>query len=165
MFIYTYFGTLQLKPVDPEINNIFIGFFILLIITVIIMTGWQFLKDRNTSHKEKLKDQKTMHEKELETRKHVTFNKDKSMLIRGSLTIEIPRDTLEYYVCEVVFSEPTKLHRDFVILEYARMDDDADRPVYQAMRRINEKVKKNLEIDDGLLKRVKLQTILNQKYL
>lgn len=164
MNVYSLFSATQLN-VDPKITQIFLWFFILLIITVIIMTGWQFLKDRNTRHKEELEVQKIVQEKELKARKHVTFDKSKSVLIRGSLTAEIPRDTLEYYVCKEVFSVPTELHRDSVILESARMDDDAERPIYQAMRRINEKAKKSLKVDDGLLQRIKFQTILNKKYL
>lgn len=148
------FGAVEQLEIDPEVTQFLSGAMILMLVVSIGVIIWKIFESR-----------KIEREEEFEARKHIDFDSKKCVLTRGSLRLEIPYDTLEYFVCKVVFEEPTQYHSDSTILEYARMDDEAERPVYQASRRINQKAKKDLELEDDLLKRAKLRTILNEKYI
>lgn len=105
-------------------------------------------------------------EAEFLARKHVRFDAERCVLTRGSLRLEVPYDTLEYFVCKVVFEEPTQYHSDSDIIDYANLSINInERPIYQACRRINAKAKATLELEDELLVRVKEKTTLNEKYI
>lgn len=153
MLFNTYFGS-TISDASAEITPIFAGAYIVIIVVGAVFLVWQVYKARQAARNE-----------ELEARKHIKFEPKKSLLVRGSLRLTIPENSLEYFICKAVFDEPTSYQLDLNILEEAGLDSLEQRPVYQAVRRINDKAKRNLELNDELLERGKEKTILNEKYI
>lgn len=101
-------------------------------------------------------------EEKAEADKNIGFDLKKSLLYRGHREVQIPENSLEYFVCKLVFEESDEPQLDLNILEAAEKDPINDRrAVEQAVRRINKKAKNDLQLRNDLLLRRKEKTLLN----
>lgn len=156
MYLNQYFA-LQDIQVDPDINDGFALFFVILILSAMGMILWHFApilvrKVRN-KRSEKI---------ELDNR--IWFDTHKSILHKGSRQVSIPESSLEYYVCKLVFNNPRVYQDDWDVLHAANEPDRKDRAVYFAVDRINGKAKRAFKLEGKLLKRGKQKTRLNDNY-
>lgn len=94
--------------------------------------------------------------------RNIRFDTVKSVLYRNYREVDIPDNSLEHYVCKLVFEELNKPQLDINILEAAGKPDDYDpRAIEQAVRRVNKKASKALDLKEDLLIRRKEKTFLN----
>lgn len=93
----------------------------------------------------------------------VVFNVGTGTLILGSKTCDIPDETLEYYICRFTFKNRQVAAKEDDILEKSVKSQDSQRAVYDAMLRVNKKVKDTLGLEKLLVyKAAKLR--INKKY-
>jgi hypothetical protein len=147
------FAIQDLKPIDPDITTAFVwvmGFGVAMLVGFL---AWRFIIHARSKRTEKVKAEG-----------EIWFDIQKSTLHKGSRQIAIPESSLEYYVCKLVFKDPEAYQTDLDILEAAGEDDKNDRAVYFAVDRINNKAKRELKINDKLLKRNRERTRLNDNY-
>lgn len=101
-------------------------------------------------------------EEKAEADGNIEFDLKKSTLNRGHRSLQVPENSLEYFVCKLVFKDAEKPQLDINVLEAAKKDVFSDRrAVEQAVRRINKKAKAVLELKNDLLLRRKEKTLLN----
>ena len=101
-------------------------------------------------------------EEKVEADGNIEFDLKKSTLNRGHRSLQVPENSLEYFVCKLVFKDAEKPQLDINVLEAAKKDVFSDRrAVEQAVRRINKKAKADLELKNNLLLRRKEKTLLN----
>lgn len=151
MYYYFALNTPQLD-VDPDINNIakwimiplFIAFIALIVVAI-------------TNYLHKVRNMKRIANNE------VWFDEKEAILNRGTKHIKIPENTIEYFVCKQVFNQKGSYHLDLNVLEEAGGDTFKQRPVYQAVMRLNKKAKSELGLEE-LFIRGKEKTALNVKY-
>lgn len=74
----------------------------------------------------------------------VRFDAKASKLTYNSKSCYIPDETLEYYICKLVFKNRRSAAKEDDILEYTSKSQDSQRAVYDAMLRINKKANKQL---------------------
>lgn len=94
---------------------------------------------------------------------NVWFDETESVLHRGPQSLKIPENTIEFYVCQMIFEERDKYQKDLYILEEAGSDISKGRAVYQAVTRLNKKAKIELGIEE-LFIRGKEKTGLSKIY-
>lgn len=99
--------------------------------------------------------------KKAEADRNIEFDLKKSVLYRGHREVQIPENSLEYFVCKLVFEEIDKPQLDLNVLEAAGKDILDQRAIEQAVRRVNKKAKANLQLKNDLLLRRKQKTLLN----
>jgi hypothetical protein len=151
--MYNYFAlnTPQLD-VDPDINSIFMWIMIPLLIAFVALIIVAF-----TNYFRKQRAKKRIANNE------IWFDEKEALLNRGSRQLKIPENTIEFYICKQVFLQKSNYHLDLNILEESGGDTFKQRPVYQAVMRLNKKAKSDLGLDD-LFIRGKEKTALNVKY-
>ena len=151
------FAIQNLKPIDPDITSFFGwlmgGLFVLLIVMCLAYLALTLHTRRNDRQAERLKA-------ELD----IWFDEHKSILHKGSHQIAIPESSLEYYVCKLVFQNPTVYQEDWDVLQAAGEVDKKDRAVYFAVDRVNNKARRAFKMEDKLLKRSAEKTRLNDNY-
>jgi hypothetical protein len=76
----------------------------------------------------------------------VRFDAKASKLTFDGKTCEIPDETIEYYICKLVFKNRKVAAKEDDILEYTAKSQDSQRAVYDAHLRVNKKVSKELGI-------------------
>lgn len=151
--MYDYFALNTPKlDVDPDINNITKWIMVPLLIAFIVLT---IAAITSYLHKERNKKRVANNE--------VWFDEKEANLNRGSKQIKIPENTIEYFVCKQVFNQKGNYHLDLNVLEEAGGDTFKQRPVYQAVMRLNKKAKNELGLEE-LFIRGKEKTALNSKY-
>lgn len=69
----------------------------------------------------------------------VRFDAKASKLTYNGKSCGIPDETLEYYICKLVFKNRRAAAKEDDILEYSTKSQDSQRAVYDAMLRINKK--------------------------
>jgi hypothetical protein len=74
----------------------------------------------------------------------VRFDAKASKLTYSGKSCGIPDETLEYYICKLVFKNRKVAAKEDDILEYTTKSQDSQRAVYDAMLRINKKARKQL---------------------
>lgn len=152
-----YFAVEDLKLLDPEIMSVFMwimGILFALLLGAIFIYLYRLFQERR---KNKLVEKQ-------KAEKDLWFDVHKSILHRGSNQVKIPENTLEYFVCKLVFKNPTVYQSDWDVLQAAGEEDKKDRAVYFAVDRINNKARRALKLEDKLLKRSKEHTRLNDNY-
>jgi hypothetical protein len=77
----------------------------------------------------------------------VRFDAKVSKLTFDGKTCEIPDETIEYYICKLVFKNRKVAAKEDDILEYTAKSQDSQRAVYDAMLRINKKAREQLRIE------------------
>lgn len=93
----------------------------------------------------------------------VRFDHRSSVLSMGSKECQIPDESLEYYVCKLVFKNRQLAANEDDILENSVKSQDSKRAVYDAMLRVNKKAKTYLGIEKLLFfKSAKVR--INKKY-
>lgn len=78
------------------------------------------------------------------TQDKVRFDAKASKLTYNGKSCGIPDETLEYYICKLVFKNRKVAAKEDDILEYTTKSQDSQRAVYDAMLRINKKARKQL---------------------
>ncbi|MCA9332825.1 hypothetical protein KDA00_03045 [Candidatus Saccharibacteria bacterium] len=118
----------------------------------------------DTPNKEPAKDQpntKSEPKPEPSGQDKVRFDAKASKLTFTGKTCEIPDETIEHYMCKLVFRNRRVAAKEDDILEYSPKSQDSQRAVYDAHLRVNKRVKNDLGIDK-LLKfkagKVRIQT-------
>ena len=96
-----------------------------------------------------------------EADRNIEFDLKDSSINRGHRSMKVPENSLEYFVCKLVFEEVDEPQLDLNVLEAAGKDPLDQRAVYQAVRRLNSKARTDLELKGDLLKRGKEKTLLN----
>lgn len=149
---YQYFAAEKLN-IEPDVTNFFLWIYAALFIALLVLIG----KDMASSYIKMRRDK-------AESDKDLRFDSKESKLIRGSRELDIPENSLEYFVCKLVFESPTEYQSDTDVLEAAGRGSDSFemRPVYQAVKRLNKKSMKSLELKSDLFKRGKEKTGLNE---
>lgn len=74
----------------------------------------------------------------------VRFDAKASKLTYNGKSCNIPDETLEYYICKLVFKNRRVAAKEDDILEYTTKSQESQRAVYDAMLRINKKANKQL---------------------
>lgn len=150
------FALPDLKPIDPDIEAFFMFLMALFgigFIGIVLWFGISTLVPKYLNKRaEKIRADKT-----------IWFDAKESVIHHGSRKLRITEDTVEHFVCKLVFSEPEEYHSDVSVLEAAREDDLKQRTVYQAVKRLNAKANDELRIRD-LFIRNKSKTALNKSY-
>ncbi len=77
----------------------------------------------------------------------VRFDAKASKLTFSGKSCDIPDETLEYYICKLVFKNRRTAAKEDDILEYTTKSQDSQRAVYDAMLRINKKAREQLGIE------------------
>lgn len=77
----------------------------------------------------------------------VRFDAKASKLTYNGKSCNIPDETLEYYMCKLVFKNRRSAAKEDDILEYTTKSQDSQRAVYDAHLRVNKRVKQQLGID------------------
>lgn len=77
----------------------------------------------------------------------VVFDPKASRLKYGNKICNIPDGSLEYYVCKLAFKNRRVGAKEEDILEFSTKNQDSKRAVYDAMQRVNKKMKKDLGVD------------------
>ena len=157
MFINSFFAFTKVET-DPELNKLFLFLMAIPIVAAIGLVLYHVTPYLIKRYKEKRVT-------EIETSRKLSFDPTKSTLNRGTHELAIPDNSLEYFVCKLVFDEREKPQLDLNVLEAAgRKDDDGDDPraVEQAVRRVNKKAKDTLQLKGDLLLRRKEKTFLNE---
>jgi len=85
-------------------------------------------------------------EKPQKTKRKITFDAKTSTLSYGKKECLIPDESLEHYVCKLVFKNRKVGAKEIDILDAAGIGQDSLRPVYDAHLRVNTKVKTKLDI-------------------
>lgn len=93
----------------------------------------------------------------------VLFDIKTSTLSYGKKDCLIPDESLEHYVCKLVFKNRRVAAKEVDILDAAGVGQDSQRPVYDAHLRVNAKIKKQLELDRLLIYRAS-KVRLNKVY-
>lgn len=93
----------------------------------------------------------------------VLFDIKTSTLSFGRKDCLIPDESLEHYVCKLVFKNRRAAAKEVDILDAAGVGQDSQRPVYDAHLRVNAKVKKQLGLDKLLIYRA-AKVRLNKAY-
>jgi len=93
----------------------------------------------------------------------VVFDIKTSTLSLGKKDCLIPDESLEHYVCKLVFRNRRVAAKEIDILDAAGVGQDSQRPVYDAHLRVNAKVKKQLGLDRLLIYRA-AKVRLNKVY-
>lgn len=93
----------------------------------------------------------------------VLFDIRTSTLSYGKKDCLIPDESLEHYVCKLVFKNRRVAAKETDILDAAGVGQDSRRPVYDARLRVNTKVKKQLGIDKLLTYRA-AKVRIDKKY-
>lgn len=141
---------------DPELNKLFLFFMAIPVIAAIGLVLYHFIPYFVKSYREKRNTK-------IETSRNLWFEATKSTLNRGTHELALPDNSLEYFVCKLVFEEREKLQPDLDVLEAAGKYDSGDpRAVEQAVRRVNKKAKDTLQLRGDLLLRRKSKTFLNE---
>lgn len=81
------------------------------------------------------------------TQDKVRFDAKASKLTYSGKSCGIPDETLEYYICKLVFKNRKVAAKEDDILEYTTKSQDSQRAVYDAMLRINKKAREQLGIE------------------
>lgn len=151
MFSYLTFAAVELdmEKVQP-ISGIFIWIMGFLVVFTVFYILWQLIKAYWEYRAEKA-----------EENKNIGFDSKESRLYRGHRSLPVPENSLEYFVCKLVFEELDEPQLDVNVLEAAGKDPLEQRAVYQAVRRLNGKARTDLELKGDLLKRGKEKTTLN----
>ncbi len=76
----------------------------------------------------------------------VRFDAKASKLTYKGKSCGIPDETLEYYICKLVFKNRRLAAKEDDILEYTTKSQDSQRAVYDAMLRVNKKAREQLGI-------------------
>jgi uncharacterized small protein (DUF1192 family) len=76
----------------------------------------------------------------------VRFDAKASKLTFDGKSCGIPDETLEYYICKLVFRNRKVAAKEDDILEYTTKSQDSQRAVYDAMLRVNKKAREQLGI-------------------
>lgn len=154
MFYHSFFAATQLN-VDPDITKAGLFIYAVLFLVMIGIT-LRYLAPAVYSSYKKHRQSKA------EANRNIWFDIKKSVLYRDNRELEIPENSLEYFVCKLVFEEPDEPQTDYNIIEAAEKDPINDRrAVEQAVRRVNKKAKGALELKSDLLLRRKEKTFLN----
>lgn len=77
----------------------------------------------------------------------VRFDAKASKLTYNGKSCDIPDETLEYYMCKLVFKNRRVAAKEDDILEYTTKSQDSQRAVYDAHLRVNKRAKKQLGIE------------------
>lgn len=77
----------------------------------------------------------------------LSFDSDQSRLTCRGMTCDVPRNSLEYFTCKLVFKSPTSPVEETDIMDEAEKGDQSKRPIYDAVVRINKKAKEAFGID------------------
>lgn len=137
--------------IDPKITEFFIWIYVLLFVVGIGMLIWNIITA-------KIKNRTIQNVAD----RAIQFDSVKSIIYRNHRQLNIPDQSLEYYVCKLVFEEQDEPQLDLNVLEAAgKYDNDDPRAVEQAVRRVNKKAKDSLELKNDLLLRRKEKTFLN----
>lgn len=154
MTYHQFFAATKLD-VDPEVTNFFLWIYILIFIVAVVFTAKAAIPPLTAYYLERRRIR-------AEANKYIWFDIKKSVLRRDTRELEIPENSLEYFVCKLVFEETDKPQTDYNIIEAAEKDPINDRrAVEQAVRRVNKKAKGALELKSDLLLRRKEKTFLN----
>jgi hypothetical protein len=145
------------EPTIDDINNIFAFILAAFAVGLIGMLLWHFVpllisyyRDRRA---EKIKVNST-----------IWFDTTESVLYRGSQQLKIPENTIEFFVCKLIFDERDKYQLDENVLDAYGGDSFKQRPVYQAVVRLNKKVKSELKLKEDLFIRGRERTALNNNF-
>lgn len=151
MFSYLTFAAvdLDMEKVRP-ISELFVWIMGFLVVFTIFYILWHFIRAYWGYRGEKADADRT-----------ISLNSKESVLYRGHRSLEVPENSLEYFVCKLVFEELDEPQLDVNVLEAAGKDPLDQRAVYQAVRRLNGKAKLALQLKGDLLKRGKEKTALN----
>ena len=76
----------------------------------------------------------------------VRFDAKASKLTYNGKSCDIPDETLEYYMCKLVFKNRRSAAKEDDILEYTTKSQDSQRAVYDAHLRVNKRVRQQLGI-------------------
>lgn len=154
MFSNSFFAVTQLN-VDPDITKAGLFIYAVLFITAIGMILRHVIPAAFRSYREH-------RQYRAEANRNIWFDIKRSVLHRNNCELELPENSLEYFVCKLVFEEPGEPQSDYNIIEAAEKDPINDRrSVEQAVRRVNKKAKGALELKGDLLLRRKEKTFLN----
>jgi len=152
---YQQFFAATKLDIDPEVTNFFLWIYALIFIVTIAYTAKAAIPPLTAHYLERRRSR-------AEANKHIWFDIKKSVLRRDNRELEIPENSLEYFVCKLVFEESHEPQTDYNIIEAAEKDPINDRrAVEQAVRRVNKKAKDALELKSDLLLRRKEKTFLN----
>ncbi len=151
------FGLDKLRPLDPTISAAFAWVMALIFVALVVaVAGYLILVFRSR------RDNKVA--EKLKAEQDIWFDEHKSILHKSTRQVAIPENSLEYYVCKLVFQNPQVYQDDWDILQAAGEEDKKDRAVYFAVDRVNNKARKAFEMEDKLLKRNAQRTRLNDNY-
>ncbi|HZM63762.1 MAG TPA: hypothetical protein VFB59_01365 [Candidatus Saccharimonadales bacterium] len=84
------------------------------------------------------------------TQEKVVFDAHASTLSYGGIECDIPDEKLEYYVCKLAFKNRRIAAKETDILSAANKELAGNRAIYDAVRRINQKAKDGLNIQNLL---------------
>ena len=140
---------------DPELNKLFLFLMAIPVIAAIGLVLYHFTPYFIKSYKEKRNTK-------IEASKNIWFDTEKSILHRDTRELALPENSLEYFVCKLIFDEPGEPQLDYDVLEAAGKDVFDRRAVEQAVRRVNKKAKTTLQLKNDLLLRRREKTSLNE---
>jgi len=151
------FGLDKLKPIDPGISAAFAWIMGLVFVALLgLVSAYLVFTIRSRRDNKRIE--------KLKAESDIWFDEHKSILHKGSRQVAIPESSLEYYVCKLVFQNPTVYREDWDVLQAAGEEDKKDRAVYFAVDRVNNKAKRAFKMEDKLLKRNAERTRLNDNY-
>ncbi len=81
----------------------------------------------------------------------VTFNPVSGLLTSDGTSVQVPDETLRFYVCKLVFANTTVPVLEQDIIEAAGVGDNSIRAVYDATRAVNELIESSFGIRNYLL--------------
>jgi hypothetical protein len=151
------FAVTDLKPLDPEIEAMFVLIFSALALAGVGMVLWYLIPIIISKYRHK-RDEK------IKATTTVWFDSKESLLRRGPRQLRIEERTIEFFVCKMIFNQRDEYQLDEDVLEEYDRSADTARPVYQAITRLNKKTKSELKIKDDLFIRGKSRTALNPKF-
>lgn len=146
----------DLKPLDPEIEALFAFLMASFGVGFLGLVLWFVVSTLIPKHLNKRVEK-------IKADKAIWFDVKESVIHRGPRELKITEDTVEHFVCKLVFGEPEEYHSDVSVLEAASEDDLKQRTVYQAVQRLNAKANGELGIRE-LFIRNKSKTALNKNY-
>lgn len=140
---------------DPDLDKFFLFLMAIPVVAAIGLTLYHLIPYLIKNYKEKRNTK-------IEANRNIWFDAEKSTLHRDNRELTLPENSLEYFVCKLVFDEPDKPQLDYNVLEAAEKDVFDRRAVEQAVRRVNKKAQSTLQLKSDLLLRRKEKTSLNE---
>lgn len=157
MHLTVLFAIEKLKPIDPDINKVFLLLMSVMFISGLGVVAWQIAPIIFAHYRVKRSEK-------IRADNDMWFNAIESTLHRGHRSISIEKNSIEYYVCKLIFASPYRSREDGDIFDARGQNKERKRGVYQAVNRLNKKASESLGLENNLFNRNKEDTFVNDIY-